>query len=123
MKKYLMAAVALICMVMTSVVFTSCKEEEKKEIKTEQVYYKLNGDELQYVTGHEDVVKSFNNDLTSVMSSVNYTLVNESDLINRIQAVVNSYNNGFIKGNLYLQKSTDATNFTTIKTFTMTLAE
>ena len=43
MKKFLMAAVALICMTMTSVVFTSCSEE-KTEYKSEKVYYKLSDD-------------------------------------------------------------------------------
>ena len=123
MKKSMMAAVALICMTMTSIVFSSCKSEEKTEIKTEQVFYKLDGGDLQYVKGHEDVVLAFNNDLTEVMESANYTYVKENELIDRIQAVVNSYNNQYIKGNLKLQKSTDATNFTTIKTFTMKFAE
>ena len=112
MKKTMMAAVALICMTMTSIVFTSCKSEEKTEIKTEQVFYKLDGDDLQYVKGHEDVALAFNNDLTE-----------ENELIDRIQAVVDTYNNQYIKGNLKLQKSTDATNFTTIRTFTMKSAE
>lgn len=123
MKKTMMAAVALICMTMTSIVFTSCKSEEKTEIKTEQVFYKLDGDDLQYVKGHEDVALAFNNDLTEVMESVNYTYVKENELIDRIQAVVDTYNNQYIKGNLKLQKSTDATNFTTIRTFTMKSAE
>ena len=123
MKKTMMVAVALICMTMTSIVFTSCKREEKTEIVTEQVFYQLNGDDLQYVKGHDDVVLAFNNDLTEVMESVKYTYVKENELIDRIQAVVNTYNNQYIKGNLKLQKSTDATNFTTIKTFTMKFAE
>ena len=123
MKKTMMVAVALICMTMTSIVFTSCKSEEKTEIVTEKVYYQLDGNDLQYVKGHEDVVLAFNNDLTEVMESVNYTYVKENELIDRIQAVVDTYNNQYIKGNLKLQKSTDATNFTTIKTFTMKFAE
>ena len=123
MKKIMMAAVALICMTMTSLVFTSCKSEEKTVIKTEQVYYKLDGDELKYVKGHEDEVVNFNNDLANLMQSVNYSDVNESELINSLQAIVDSYNNKYINGNLKLLRSTDGTNFTTIKTFTMKLAE
>ena len=123
MKKIMMAAVALICMTMTSLVFTSCKSEEKTVIKTEQVYYKLDGDELKYVKGHEDEVVNFNNDLANLMQSVNYSVVNESELINSLQAIVDSYNNKYINGNLKLLRSTDGTNFTTIKTFTMKLAE
>jgi hypothetical protein len=123
MKKTMMVAVALICMTMTSIVFTSCKSEEKTEIVTEQVFYQLNGDDLQYVKGHDDVVLAFNNDLTEVMQSVSYTYVKENELIDRLQAVVDTYNNQYIKGNLKLLKSTDATNFTTIRTFTMKFAE
>ena len=123
MKKAMMVAVALICMTMTSIVFTSCKSEEKTGNATEQVFYKLDGDDLQYVKGHEDVVLAFNNDLTEVMQSVNYTYVKENELIDRLQAVVDTYNNQYIKGNLKLLKSTDATNFTTIRTFTMKFAE
>jgi len=78
---------------------------------------------LQYVKGHEDVVLAFNNELTEVMESVKYTYVKENELIDRIQAVVNSYNNQYIKGNLKLQRSNDGSSFTTIKTFTMKLAE
>ena len=122
MKKYLMAAVALICMTMTSFVFTSCKDDEKTEIKLEQVQYKLI-DNLQYIVGHEDFVKAFTNELTSVIQSINNTIVNESDLINRLQAIVDTYNNQYIQGDLYLQRSSDGSNFTTIKTFTMKYGE
>ena len=122
MKKYLMAAVALICMTMTSFVFTSCKDDEKTETKLEQVQYKLS-DNLQYIVGHEDFVKAFTNELTSVIQSINNTIVNENDLINRLQAIVDTYNNQYIQGNLYLQRSSDGSNFTTIKTFTMKYGE
>ena len=122
MKKYLMAAVALICMTMTSFVFTSCKDDEKTETKLEQVQYKLS-DNLQYIVGHEDFVKAFTNELSSVIQSINNTIVNESDLINRLQAIVDTYNNQYIQGNLYLQRSSDGSNFTTIKTFTMKYGE
>ncbi len=122
MKKNLMAAVALICLTMTSVVFTSCKDDEKTEIKLEQVQYKLI-DNLQYIVGHEDFVKAFTNELTSVIQSINNTIVNESDLINRLQAIVDTYNNQYIQGDLYLQRSSDGSNFTTIKTFTMKYGE
>ena len=122
MKKYLMAAVALICMTMTSVVFTSCKDDEKTETKLEQVQYKLS-DNLQYIVGHEDFVKAFTNELTSVIQSINNTIVNENDLINRLQAIVDTYNNQYLQGNLYLQRSSDGSNFTTIKTFTMKYGE
>jgi hypothetical protein len=122
MKKILMAAVALICMTMTSFVFTSCKDDEKTETKLEQVQYKLS-DNLQYIVGHEDFVKAFTNELTSVIQSINNTIVNENDLINRLQAIVDTYNNQYIQGNLYLQRSSDGSNFTTIKTFTMKYGE
>ena len=120
MKKYLMAAVALICMSMTNVVFTSCSEE-KTEYKT-QVYYKLT-DDITYITSHKDAADAFIAELTSVIQSIKNTVVDQNDLINRIQAIVDTYNNQYLQGNLYLQSSSDGTNFTTIKTFTMRYGE
>ena len=72
MKKYLMAAVALICMSMTNVVFTSCSEE-KTEYKT-QVYYKLT-DDITYITSHKDAAVAFTSELASVIESIQYTVV------------------------------------------------
>jgi hypothetical protein len=122
MKKYLMAAVALICMAMTSVGFSSCKSEEKTEIIREQVYYKLT-DDITYITSHKDAAVAFTSELASVIESIQYTVVDENNLINRIQAIVDTYNNQYLQGNLYLQSSSDGTNFTTIKTFTMRYGE
>ena len=122
MKKYLMAAVALICMAMTSVGFSSCKSEEKTEIIREQVYYKLT-DDITYITSHKDAADAFIAELTSVIQSIRNTVVDQDDLINRIQAIVDTYNNQYLQGNLYLQRSSDGSNFTTIKTFPMKYGE
>lgn len=117
-----MAAVAFTCMTMSSVALTSCTEE-KTEIKTELVYYRYNPNGLEWATNHKDVFLAFTSDLTSLLESIRYTYVSESDLIKRIQAVVDIYNNQYIRGVLVLESSPDQTNFTTVKTFTMTAAE
>ena len=119
MKKYLMAAVALICMTMTSVVFTSCSEE-KTEYKSEKVYYKLS-DDIKY--SNQEAAVAFTTELSNLMASIQNTVVDENNLINRLQTIVDTYNNQYLQGNLYLQRSSDGSNFTTIKTFTMKYAE
>ena len=120
MKKILMAAVALICMTMTCVVLTACGSEEKTEIKGQNVWYRLDGNNLQVANGHQDAFEAFEKEMENVLESVGYVDVNESDLIKRLQAIVDVYNNKYIRGTVNLQKSSDASNWTTIKTFTLT---
>ena len=120
MKKILMAAVALICMTMTSAILAACGSDEKTEIKSEKVWYRLDGSNLQVATGHEDALNAFEREMENALESVGYVDVNESDLIKRLQAVVDVYNNKYIRGTVNLQKSSDASNWTTIKTFTLT---
>jgi len=122
MKKILMAAVALICMTMTSVILAACGSDEKTEIKSEKVWYRLDGNNLQVANGHQDAFEAFEKEMENVLESVGYVDVNESDLIKRLQAIVDVYNNKYIKGTVNLQKSSDASNWTTIKTFTLTVA-
>ena len=120
MEKNLMAAIALICMTMTCVVLTACGSEEKTEIKGQNVWYRLDGSNMQVANGHNDAYEAFERDMTNAIESVGIVDVNESDLIKRLQAVVDTYNNKYIRGTVNLQRSFDASNWTTIKTFTMT---
>lgn len=122
MKKFFLAAVALICIASVSVVMTSCKSEETTTIKTETVYYKYDVENLYIVKGQEATLASFVSELTGVLSSASSSDVTESNLIQRIQAVVDTYNNKYLHGSFDLMKSTDASNFKSIKTFTMTAA-
>jgi hypothetical protein len=122
MKKYFMAAVAFICISLVSIVMTSCSSEETTSIKTETVYYKYDTANLYYVKGQEATLAAFMTEMGEVLSSVSSANVTESNLIQRIQAIVDTYNNKYLHGTLKLMKSTDGSNFNSIKTFTMTAA-
>lgn len=122
MKKYFMAAVAFICISLVSIVMTSCSSEETTSVKTETVYYKYDTASLYYVKGQEATLAAFITEMGEVLSSVSSADVTESNLIQRIQAIVDTYNNKYLHGTLKLMKSTDGSNFNSIKTFTMTAA-
>lgn len=122
MKKYFMAAVAFICISLSSIVMTSCGSEETTSIKTETVYYKYDTANLYYVKGQEATLVAFIAEMGEVLSSASSANVTESNLIQRIQAVVDTYNNKYLHGTFELMKSTDGSNFNSIKTFTMTAA-
>ena len=124
MKKILMAAVALICMTMTSVVLTACGTEEKSIIKSETVTYQLVYNNMEYATGHAEEFAAFSRDMTNAMESVGMVDISESDLIKRLQAVVDTYNNKYLRGTVVLQKSYNgSSNWTLVKTFTLTAAQ
>ena len=122
MKKILMAAVALICMTMTNMVFTSCGSE-KTIIKpiTENVYYKLEGiNNLMCYKGYEYQAEAFGKEINAVANSVNEQDVTPEQVVARIQAVVDQYNNKAIYGTFELYSSYDGSNWNKLKTFTMT---
>ena len=122
MKKYFMAAVAFICISLSSIVMTSCGSEETTSVKTETVYYKYDTANLYYVKGQEATLVAFIAEMGEVLSSASSANITESNLIQRIQAVVDTYNNKYLHGTFELMKSTDGSNFNSIKTFTMTAA-
>ena len=122
MKKYFMAAVAFICISLVSIVMTSCSSEETTSVKTETVYYKYDTANLYYVKGQEATLVAFIAEMGEVLSSASSANVTESNLIQRIQAVVDTYNNKYLHGTFELMKSTDGSKFNSIKTFTMTAA-
>ena len=99
----------------------SCGDDESTTIKT-NVYFKYNRvDQLQYVKGQEATVKAFDKDLAGVLDAINNQTVTEEQVIQRVQAVVNTYDNGVMMGEFDLQTSKNASNWKTIKTFTLTL--
>ena len=99
----------------------SCGDDESTTIKT-NVYFKYNRvDQLQYVKGQEATVQAFDKDLAGVLDASNKQTVTEEQVIQRVQAVVNTYENGVMMGGCDLQTSKDAYNWKTIKTFTLTL--
>ena len=121
MKKILMAAVALICMTMTSVVFTSCGDD-KDDSKT-VVYYKYADIEsMQCVQSEEGLAQAqaFAADLAGVLSSIQSREVTDDDVINLTQRVVDMYNNKMIEGTFKLQTSRNASDWSTLKRFTLT---
>ena len=120
MKKILMAAVALICMTMTSVVFTSCGDD-KDDSKT-VVYYKYADVESVRVVPTEEgqaQAKEFVAALTGVLSSIQSREVTDNDVIDMTQRVVDTYNNQMIDGTFKLQRSRNTSEWTTVKKFTL----
>ena len=122
MKKILMAAVALICMTMTSVVFSSCGDDKDDNKKT-VVYYKYADlESMQCVQSEEGLAqfKEFAADLAGVLSSIQSREVTDDDVINLTQRVVDMYNNKMIEGTFKLQTSRNASDWSTLKRFTLT---
>ena len=100
----------------------SCGSDDDDNIIKTNVYYKYDRvDQLQYVKGQEAIVKAFDSDLAGVLSGINNQTVTEEQVIQRVQAVVNTYDNGVMMGEFDLQTSKNASNWKTIKTFTLTL--
>jgi len=62
-----MAAVALICMAMTSAVFTSCTEE-KTTVVTEKVYYKYDSSKLYVADGQEATFTAFAAEMGEILT-------------------------------------------------------
>ena len=122
MKKFLMAAVALICMTVTSVVFSSCGDDKDDNKKT-VVYYKYADlESMQCVQSDEGRAQfqEFTVDLAGVLSSIQSREVTDDDVINLTQRVVDMYNNKMIEGTFKLQTSRNASDWSTLKRFTLT---
>ena len=122
MKKILMAAVALICMTVTSVVFSSCGDDKDDNKKT-VVYYKYADIEsMKCVQSEEGLAQAqaFAADLAGVLSSIQSREVTDDDVINLTQRVVDMYNNKMIEGTFKLQTSRNASDWSTLKRFTLT---
>ena len=122
MKKILMAAVALICMTVTSVVFSSCGDDKDDNKKT-VVYYKYADVEtLQCLQTDEGKAqaKAFDTALAGVLTSIQSREVTDDVVIEMTQNVVNSYNYKMIEGKFKLQSSRNASDWSTLKRFTLT---
>ena len=120
MKKILMAAVALICMTMTCAVFTSCGDD-KDDSKT-VVYYKYaDVEKMLYLQTAEGLAqfKAFDTALVGVLNAISSREVTDNDVVDMTQRVVDSYNDQMIDGTFKLQRSYNASDWTTLKTFTI----
>ena len=107
MKKYFMAAVAFICISLVSIVMTSCGSEETTSIKTETVYYKYDTANLYYVKGQEATLVAFIAEMGEVLSSASSANVTESNLIQRIQAIVDGCTGVFMIFHRFTDKEVD----------------
>ena len=121
MKKILMAAVALICMTMTSVLFTSCGDD-KSDTKT-VIYYKYADVENMLCVQSEEGLaqfKAFDTALVGVLTAISSREVNDDDVVEMTQRVVDTYNNQMLEGTFRLQKSRNSSDWSTLKKFTLT---
>ena len=121
MKKILMAAVALICMIMTCAVFTSCGDD-KDDSKTVVYYQYADVESVRVVPTEEGQAqaKEFVAALTGVLSSIQSREVTDNDVIDMTQRVVDTYNNQMLDGTFQLQTSRNASDWRTLKKFTLT---
>ena len=117
-----MAAVALICMTMTSVVFTSCGDDKDDNKKT-VVYYKYADVEKVLCLQTEEGLaqfKAFDTALVGVLNAISSREVTDDDVIDMTQRVVDTYNNQMLDGTFKLQTSRNASDWSTLKKFTLT---
>ena len=106
---------------MTSVVFTSCGDD-KDDSKT-VVYYKYaDVESVRYIPTEEGQAqaKEFVAALTGVLSSIQSREVTDNDVIDMTQRVVDTYNNQMLDGTFQLQTSRNASDWRTLKKFTLT---
>ena len=122
MKKILMAAVALICMTMTSMVFSSCGDDKDDNKKT-VIYYKYADVENMLCVQSEEGLaqfKAFDTALVGVLTAISSREVSDDDVVEMTQRVVDTYNNQMLEGTFRLQKSRNSSDWSTLKKFTLT---
>jgi hypothetical protein len=119
MKKIQTLMLTLLVVVMGMAVQSCGKDDDTTKTR---VYYKYDRiDQMQYVKGQEAIVKAFDKDLAGVLEGINDQTVTDEQVIQRVQAVVDKYDNGVMMGEFDLKRSSDASNWKTIKTFTLTV--
>ena len=119
MKKIQTLMLTLLVVVMGMAVQSCGKDDDTTKTR---VYYKYDRiDQMQYVKGQEAIVKAFDKDLAGVLEGINDQTVTDEQVIQRVQAVVDKYDNGVMMGDFDLKRSSDASNWKTIKTFTLTV--
>lgn len=77
---------------------------------------------MQCVQSEEGLAQAqaFAADLAGVLSSIQSREVTDDDVINLTQRVVDMYNNKMIEGTFKLQTSRNASDWSTLKRFTLT---
>ena len=118
MKKIQTVLLTLLVACMGMVV-QSCSNDEMKV----RVYYGYDATGLRVVSGHESTGTAFINDLNNAITSMQDQNVTDAQVIQKVQTVVDKYNNDVISGTLLLKSGAlpSTENMSTIKTFLMTL--
>jgi hypothetical protein len=120
--KKIQTMMLMLLVAMMGMCVQSCGSDDDDNIIKTNVYYKYDRfDQLQFVKGQEDIVKAFDSELAGVLSGISNQTVTDEQVIQRVQAVVDKYDNGVLLGEFDLKRSQDAYNWKTIKTFTLTL--
>ena len=118
MKKIQTLMLTLLVVVMGMAVQSCGKDDDTTKTR---VYYKYDRlDQLQYVKGQEAIAEAFGKALSGVLEGITNQTVTDEQVIQRVQDVVDEYDNGVVMGKFDLKSSSDASNWKTIKTFTLT---
>lgn len=118
MKKIQTLMLTLLVVVMGMAVQSCGKDDDTTKTR---VYYKYDRlDQLQYVKGQEAIAEAFGKALAGVLEGITNQTVTDEQVIQRVQDVVDEYDNGVVMGKFDLKSSSDASNWKTIKTFTLT---
>lgn len=106
--------------VVMGIAVQSCGKDD--DTTKTRVYYKYDRlDQLQYVKGQEAIAEAFGKALAGVLEGITNQTVTDEQVIQRVQDVVDEYDNGVVMGKFDLKSSSDASNWKTIKTFTLTV--
>ena len=95
----------------------SCNNDEP----TTQKYYRCEG-YLECVKGYETTFQNFSNELNAAVQSITGQTGTDATVINKVQAVVDKYNNDVLYGTVELKGGAlnNPENMVTIKKFVMT---
>lgn len=118
-----MAAAALICMTMTSTIFTSCGDDKDDTSQKTVVYYKYADVENMLCLQTDEGLaqfKAFDTALVGVLTAISSREVCDDDVVEMTQRVVDTYNNQMLEGTFRLQKSRNSSDWSTLKKFTLT---
>ena len=99
----------------------SCGDDDDK-VKVE-VYYGFDLSEVKYISGYDSTAEAFIKDLNKALESFQGKEVTDELVIQRVQSVVDAYDNDVIFGTLVLKTGStpNLDSMRTLKTFNMTV--
>ena len=99
----------------------SCGDDDDK-VKVE-VYYGFDLSEVKYISGYDSTAEAFIKDLNKALESIQGKEVTDELVIQRVQSVVDAYDNDVIFGTLVLMigNTPNLDSMRTLKTFNMTV--